>query len=155
MTFHFSDEGEERAQGGRIAQGGQISRLGFEAEDFSKLLAQFPRSYGCINCWSTATFNAEYGCIYWLEFRGGSTARSARFPRCTAELNAAQLSRSTDRCTAEQIGTDFEVCTAAFNAVRTDVRTAINSARFSRRKYGWFAVRFCCQFGTDFEELYG
>ena len=96
MTFHFSDEGEERAQGGRIAQGGQISRLGFEAEDFSKLLAWFPRSYGHINCWSTATFNAEYGCIYWLEFRGGSTARSAQISRCTAELNAARKSRSTD-----------------------------------------------------------
>ena len=94
--FIFQVEGEERAQGGRIAQGGQISRLGFEAEDFSKLLAQFPRSYGCINCWSTATFNAEYGCIYWLEFRGGSKARSARFPKCTAELNAARKSRSTD-----------------------------------------------------------
>ena len=56
MTFHFSDEGEERAQGGRIAQGGQISRLGFEAEDFSRLLARFPRSYGLHLMLSTAAF---------------------------------------------------------------------------------------------------
>ena len=56
MTFHFSGEGEERAQGGRIAQGGQISRLGFEAEDFSKLLARFPRSYDLHLMLSTAAF---------------------------------------------------------------------------------------------------
>ena len=54
--FIFQVEGEERAQGGRIAQGGQISRLGFEAEDFSKFLARFPRSYGLHLMLSTAAF---------------------------------------------------------------------------------------------------
>ena len=54
--FIFSSEGEERAQGSRFCSRRSNSRLGFEAEDFSKLLARFPRSYGLHLMLSTAAF---------------------------------------------------------------------------------------------------
>ena len=120
----------------RWRRGGELKQVDFPKEvkfqvrvwrrRFQPLACTVPEVYG-LHLWQ------EYGCIdcsvrllqNWHELRGGSTARTARIPRCTdlyGAFNSAQIPRWKDSVRLGKFGTIFEViyccikfCTAAFN----------------------------------------
>ena len=149
LTFHFTDEGEEESSRRSIFPKEVKFQVRVWRRRFQILACTVPKVYGlhllqvygCIDCSVRLLQN-------WHELRGGSTARTARIPRCTdlyGAFNSAQIPRCTDSVRLGKFGTNFEVfyccinyCTAALNSgTCPEICTAVV----------WF--------GTEIEEQYG